>query len=107
MGEVKEAVKGKSASNGSSTPKEGGFKNRMRKLLGMKIDKADAVVRDAHNLCEYIGAMSEEVSRLVEIKDDDVLTEGDAMKADNVRKAAHLRSVHSLLSSAHTLLEDY
>jgi hypothetical protein len=83
MGEVKEAVKG--------TPK--------RKLLGL--GKSEA------NLVSRIRDMRDELSELVTKKDDDVLSEGDDLKPENLKKAAHLRAAHSLLTTVQTLLEDY
>ncbi len=49
----------------------------------------------------------DEVSRLTAIKDDDAANEGASLQAENTRKAAQLRAVHSLLTSAQVLLEDY
>jgi hypothetical protein len=86
MGEVKDKVKGD------------GLK---KKLLRKK------KIVEGKNLIEYFEALQEEVSECIQIKDDDSLSEGDLAKPDNVRKAALLRSVHSLLTSGLTLLEDY
>jgi hypothetical protein len=88
MGEVKDAVKG--------TP------SPSKKLLG-KITGKDT----PKNLVEQVHEMREKVSRLTAIKDDDTLSEGDAAKPDNVRKAAQLRAAHALLTAVATLLEDY
>lgn len=85
MGEVKETVKGKGLK-----PKT----LRKSKIAG-------------ENLIEMFQGLREEVGRLTEIKDDDTLTEGDEERPENTRKAATLRAVHSLLTSAQTLLEDY
>ena len=81
MGEVKETVKG-SGSSKKPKPNEG-------------------------NLIEQMQELRDEVSRLTAIKDDDTLKEGDTAKAENTRKAGTLRAVHSLLTAAQTLLEDY
>ncbi len=86
MGEVKDTVKG----------------DGLKKKLLKKKPKVEG-----ENLIEYFEALREEVSRCITIKDDDSYTEGDKAKPDNVRKAALLRSVHSLLTSGLTLLEDY
>lgn len=91
MGEVKEAVKG------SGPAKTKG------KLLGKK----KKGVTDGENLVEHFRALRDEVSNLTAIKDEDVGTEGDDEKAENIRKAALLRACHSLLTSCQTLLEEY
>jgi len=85
MGEVKDTVKGD------------GLKKKPLKKSKTAGD----------NLIEMFQDLREEVSRLTAIKDDDVLTEGDDVKPENTRKAATLRAVHSLLTAAQTLLEDY
>ncbi len=85
MGEVKETVSGK----------------------GLKTKKLRKSKIAGKNLIEMFQNLREEVSRLTEIKDDDALTEGDDAKPENTRKAATLRAVHSLLTSAQVLLEDY
>jgi len=85
MGEVKDTVKG-----------DGLKKKPLRK---------SKIAGD--NLIEMFQDLRDEVSRLTSIKDDDTLSEGDDAKAENVRKAGTLRAVHSLLTSAQTLLEDY
>ncbi len=59
------------------------------------------------NLIIQFGELQDKISELTQIKDDDVLTEGPTEKPENVRKAALLRGVHSLVTSAKTLLEDY
>ena len=59
------------------------------------------------NLIEMFQNLRDEVSRLTTIKDDDTQKEGDDAKPENARKAATLRAVHSLLTAAQTLLEDY
>jgi len=59
------------------------------------------------NLNERMQALLDEVSELTMKKDQDVLDEGDAAKAENVRKAALLRSASSLLRATKRLLEDY
>lgn len=78
MGEVKDAVKG----TAKPKPKTG-------------------------NLIDQVQELRDEVSRLTAIKDDDALNEGAASLAENTRKAAQLRAVHSLLTSAQVLLEEY
>ena len=82
MGEVKEAVKG-SAPPPASNPALGG------------------------NILQQLQGLTDEVSRLTSIKDNDVMTEGDAAKPENTRKAGTLRAVASLLRASKTLLEDY
>ena len=61
----------------------------------------------AGNLVGELQGLRDEVSRLTVIKDDDTQTEGDVAKPENTRKAGTLRAVHSLLTSAQILLEDY
>ena len=86
MGEVKETVKGQGL---KTTP-----------VVGKPKVKGD-------NLVEMLESLKEEVSKCIQKKDNDALTEGEAEKAENVRKAALLRGVHSMLSSSLGLLEDY
>lgn len=83
MGEVKETVKG--------TPKRGKKKTR----------------EDEWNLHQRISSMMDDVSDCVVKKEDDAYKEGDAEKAENIRKAGLLRAVHTLLSCSKRLLEDY
>ena len=85
MGEVKDVVKGDA--------------------LKKKPLKKSKIAGD--NLIEHFQQLRDEVSRLTQIKDDDTLKEGDDIKAENVRKAATLRAVHSMLTASQTLLEDY
>ena len=59
------------------------------------------------NLTDSIKALRDEVSRLTQIKDEDTAKEGKEVMAENARKAALLRAVHSLLTTSQTLLEDY
>ena len=82
MGEVKDVVKGD------------GLKSKPTKAS----DK---------NLILAVQSLRDEVSHLIQVKDDDSLNEGDVKKADNMRKAATLRAVHSLLTASQNLLEDY
>ena len=89
MGEVKESVKG----SGPSKKKGWGKKKKG--------------ATDGKNLIEHFRELRDEVSELTEIKDDDVEKEGDAEKAENMRKAAIRRACHSLLTSCQALLEDY
>ena len=90
MGEVKDAVKGP------------GPKKKKSGILGKKNTS-----HDGQNLIEHFRELRDEVSELTSIKDDDVTTEGDDAKAENIRKAALLRACHSLLTSCQTLLEEY
>jgi len=83
MGEVKDTVKG-------DPPKK--RKERM---------KSDS------NLVDQMQTLRDEVSDLITIKDKDAESEGKKVYAENVRKAAALRAVHSLLTSSQRLLEDY
>ena len=83
MGEVKDTVKG--------SPPE-------KRKKSMKSDD---------NLVNQIQTLRDEVSDLITIKDDDAAKEGKDAYAENVRKAASLRAVHSLLTSTQRLLEDY
>lgn len=85
MGQVKDTVKGS------------GLKKKV--LQKSKIE--------GDNLIEHVGALLDEVSHCIQVKDDDTLTEGDDAKAENARKAGTLRAVHSLLTTSRTLLEDY
>ena len=80
MGVVKDAVKG------TPPPKE--------KVTG-------------ENLITLFENLQGKISELITIKDSDTLSEGDKEKPENVRKAGLLRGVHSLTTSAKTLLEDY
>ena len=59
------------------------------------------------NILTQISDLREEISRLTSIKDDDADTEGAEAHAENVRKAASLRAVHSLLTAVERLLEGY
>ncbi|MHA2280072.1 MAG: hypothetical protein ACXAC5_04245 [Promethearchaeota archaeon] len=85
MGEVKDAVKGD------------GLKKKV--LQKPKIG--------GDNLVEHVDALLNEVSHCIQVKDEDTLKEGDDAKAENARKAATLRAVHSLMTTSKTLLEDY
>jgi hypothetical protein len=69
--------------------------------------KRQKALKSGDNLVDQFKNLKDTVSDLIMIKDDDTLKEGEAEKAENVRKAAHLRAVHSLLTAAETLLEDY
>jgi hypothetical protein len=84
MGEVKSAVKG----SGSKPSKKA-----TKKAEGNLIDQAES--------------LRAELSRLTVIKDEETVTEGDEEFAENVRKAAILRSSHSLVTAAKALLEEY
>lgn len=84
MGEVKDKVKGTGAPS---------------KSVGGSSDNG--------NLLQQVQIISDEVSRLTALKDDDVLTEGDTAKPENVRKAATLRAAGGLLRHVKNLLEDY
>jgi hypothetical protein len=59
------------------------------------------------NLRERVGALCDEVSSLVAVKDDDAEREGAAALPENRRKAALLRACFSLLRAVKTLLDDY
>lgn len=61
----------------------------------------------AGNLRERVGALCEEVSGLVAVKDDDADREGAAALPENRRKAALLRACFSLLRTVKILLDDY
>ena len=91
MGEVKDAVKGS-----GPAPKK-------KSLLGKKRSGAT----DGKNLIDHFQTLRDEVSELTTIKDDDVSKEGDDEKAENMRKAALLRAVSSLLTASQRILEDY
>lgn len=83
MGDVKDAVKG--------TPR----KSKKKKSS------------DNGNLQQRVASLMDDVSDCIIQKDDDVHTEGDAAKAENMRKAGLLRAVHTLLACSKNLLEDY
>lgn len=83
MGEVKDTVKGTPPPKAKTKPVAGG------------------------NLIARMEDLRDEISRLTTIKDDDTVSEGDAAKAENIRKAATLRAAHSLITSAKVLLEGY
>ncbi len=59
------------------------------------------------SLIKQIETLKDEVSDLTSIKDKDTMDEGVEMKPDNMRKAALLRAVHSLLTASQALLEEY
>lgn len=84
MGEVKETVKG----SGSTK-------------------KAPKSVSGPTNLIQDTQALMDEVSKCVQVKDDDTRSEGDLAKAENIRKAAVMRSTYSLLAAVKALLETY
>lgn len=81
MGEVKDAVTKRS-------------KSRIRKPLDS-------------GLLETAERLRDELSRCAHIKDEDALTEGDDVRAENIRKAAQLRAAHALTTHVCALLEDY
>jgi hypothetical protein len=87
MGEVKDAVKG------------GGRPSPMSTAAGGD-DKITTVLDD-------VRALANEISSLVAKKDEDTLSEGEAAKPENMRKAALLRATHALLTTVRALLEDY
>ena len=89
MGEVKNDVKG-------ATP--------ARKQAGPSA--ADAGIK-GKNILEQVRDLESELSRLTAVKDEEVLSEGEAARAENTRKAALLRAAHSLLTAVSTLLEEY
>lgn len=59
------------------------------------------------NLRDRLGALCDEVSGLIAIKDDDASREGPAALPENRRKAALLRACFSLLRGGKNLLDDY
>lgn len=82
MGEVKEEIKGTPAPKKANPPGTG-------------------------NLLDQVRTMTDELSRLTAIKDDDVAKEGDNLKAENLRKAGVLRAVTSMMRTVSYLLESY
>ena len=58
-------------------------------------------------MLETAERLRDELSRCTAIKDDDTLSEGDDLRAENMRKATQLRSAHVLASGICALLEDY
>jgi hypothetical protein len=84
MGEAKEIIKG----SGSSA-------------------RSQQAPADTKNLMVLTQNIMNEVSNCIVIKDHDTQTEGENAKADNIRKAALLRSCYTLLKSAKILMEDY
>ena len=85
MGDVKDTVKG--------TPPKKRLKSR--KKLGKG------------NLVDQLQELQDEISDLISTKDHDTLTEGDDLRPENTRKAATLRSMHTLIVGAKNLAEDY
>lgn len=81
MGEAKETVKG------TPSPKK-----------GKKAEK---------NLLSRIGSIMDDVSNVIQIKQNDTVTEGESAKGENIRKAAVMGAVYTLLSAAKRLMEDY
>lgn len=88
MGEVKETVKGSGSSRKKTTRKKKGD------------DQTTNLIQDVSDL-------KDEVSRCIQVKDDDTQTEGDLAKAENIRKAGLMRAAYSLLGAAQALLEEY
>lgn len=106
MGAVKDAVQGGSTKGDNGGKKTGTFGERMRKkLVGWGGRKG--VGDEAANMVQYVEALAEEVSRLTSIKDDDVDKEGSTKAAENMVRAGRLRAVHTLLTTAQVILEDY
>lgn len=58
-------------------------------------------------LLETAERLRDELSRCIVIKDEDTLNEGDAARAENMRKATQLRSAHILMTGVCAQLEDY
>lgn len=58
-------------------------------------------------LLQTAETLRDELSRCVVIKDEDTLNEGDAARAENMRKATQLRSAHILMVGVCAQLEDY
>jgi NTP pyrophosphatase (non-canonical NTP hydrolase) len=84
MGEVSDAVKG-----------------------GSDLSKPVYLGKGDPNLTAHFETLADEISQLIMKKDEDVLSEGDDVYAENVRKAALLRAVHSMVVSSKVLLESY
>lgn len=59
------------------------------------------------NLINKIADLMDEVSDVVQTKENDIVSEGKGQEADNIRKAANMRAAYSLLSGARRLMEDY
>jgi hypothetical protein len=85
MGEVKETVKGSGSTRKKKKP----------------------ATKQTKNLIQEVSDLKDEVSRCIQVKDDDTQSEGDLAKAENIRKSGLMRAVYSLLNSAQALLEEY
>lgn len=85
MGEVKDAVRGVAPARVKGTTN----------------------LPDGQNLVQMLSALSEELARLTAIKEEDALSEGDAAKPENVRKAATLSACFRMATAMRALLEDY
>ena len=82
MGDVKEEIKG-------SAPKH------------------KAKTKSSENILKSLYSIMDEISLLIVKKDEETTTEGATEKPENMRKAATLRAVHSMLITVTSLLEDY
>lgn len=100
MGDVKDAVKG---SGQSRPPAPAGGVAPGGSGPGLSPSDKPA----ATNILEDIRRLADETSKLIAKKDQDADAEGPAAKPENLRKAAHLRSVYSMLVTCRSLLEDY
>lgn len=58
------------------------------------------------NLISQMQGIMDELSKLIIIKLKDVETEGDAMRADNLRKVAKLKTAYTLLMDVQNELSD-
>lgn len=58
-------------------------------------------------LLETAERLRDELSRCCAIKDEDALSEGADLRAENMRKAGQLRAAHALVTTVCALLEDY
>lgn len=69
--------------------------------------KRKAVQNTNQNLLDEMRSLMDEVSDLIQQKDEDTQKEGPDAAPENIRKAASLRAVHSLLTASKSLLENY
>lgn len=84
MGDVKEAVKGS----------------------GKSVLSAAAAASHG-NLVDRTAEIIDELGRLVHLKDEDAMSEGELKQPENIAKAARLRAAVSLFRAAKVILEDY
>ena len=85
MGDVKDTVKG--------TPPKKRLKSRSKLGKG--------------NIVDQLQELQDELSELITTTDVDILHEGVDLRPENTRKAATLRSMHTLIVGAKNLAEDY